>query len=147
MPASPFIRFSLSKSQLGVIARLDLAIQYSSDVSVQAQPSLEYWMPRSSRGMTAEEAQFCILARQQCPRDASISRPSKEEGAGSSGCSSHPQPCVQVKKARKQVTTGAPPRWFRTPGDTFASIASRSNVCGDCPNAPPDWNRDARIKP
>jgi hypothetical protein len=41
----------------------------------------------------------------------------------------------------------ARPRWYRTPGDTFASIASRSNVCGDWPNAPPDWKRDARIKP
>jgi hypothetical protein len=31
----------------------------------------------------------------------------------------------------------ARPRWCRTPGGTCTSIASRSNVCGDWPNAPP----------
>ena len=31
----------------------------------------------------------------------------------------------------------ARPRRCRNAGDTFASIASRSNVCGDWPNAPP----------
>jgi hypothetical protein len=59
--------------------------------------------PAKKRG-----GQAFAFSRQICPRDASVSRPSKEEGAGSAGCSSHPQPCVQVKKARKQVTTGTP---------------------------------------
>jgi len=40
----------------------------------------------------------------------------------------------------------ARPHRYRTPGDIAASIASRSNVCGDWPNAPPRWKRDARIQ-
>src|SRR5690349_24213510 len=122
------------------------------------------------------------------PGDAANFAPSANEGAGNAGCLSHPQPCVQVKKARKQITTGTPkqsgapctmvyglfralpgvpgliasvtcgiasvrldpsvgrsgPRGFARPRATsyalsisLASIASRSNVCGDWPNAPP----------
>jgi len=44
-----------------------------------------------------------------CPSLASsIAALEKSEGAGKAGCFAHPQPCVQVKKARKQVTTGPP---------------------------------------
>ena len=42
------------------------------------------------------------------PESCIINVPQEREGAGNAGCSSHPQPCVQVKKARKQVTTGTP---------------------------------------
>jgi hypothetical protein len=45
-----------------------------------------------------------------CVRVLQRSHPRKQEGAGNAGCLSHPQPCVQVKKARKQVTTGTPKR-------------------------------------
>ena len=41
-------------------------------------------------------------------RVVALARRPKSEGAGNAGCLSHPQPCVQVKKARKQVTTGTP---------------------------------------
>jgi hypothetical protein len=35
-------------------------------------------------------------------------RPSKIEGAGNAGCSPHPQPRTQSKKAYEQFTTGTP---------------------------------------
>ena len=41
-------------------------------------------------------------------RVVALARRPKSEGAGNAGCLSHPQPCVQVKNARKQVTTGTP---------------------------------------
>jgi hypothetical protein len=44
----------------------------------------------------------------KCPSLASSIAHRKSEGAGKAGCFAHPQPCVQVKKARKQVTTGPP---------------------------------------
>jgi len=34
--------------------------------------------------------------------------PQLKEGAGNAGCPLHPQPCVRMKKAHKQVTTGTP---------------------------------------
>jgi hypothetical protein len=49
-----------------------------------------------SRGM------ICPSLAKQYPR--------KTEGAGNTGCTPHPQPCVQKKKARKQVTAGTPKR-------------------------------------
>ncbi len=33
--------------------------------------------------------------------------PSPGEGVGNAGCQAHPQPCVQMKRARKQVTTSS----------------------------------------
>jgi hypothetical protein len=36
--------------------------------------------------------------------------PRKTEGAGNAGARPHPQPCVQMENARKQVTTGTPKR-------------------------------------
>src|ERR1700753_1761827 len=42
------------------------------------------------------------------PSFAGSTRLPEKEDAGNAGCTTHPQPCVQVKKARKQVTTGTP---------------------------------------
>jgi len=50
--------------------------------------------------------------RKQCP--------SNDEGAGNAGRQPHPQPCVRMEEAHKQVTTGQPlspafpARWFAT---------------------------------
>jgi hypothetical protein len=54
-----------------------------------------------------QRARLRLLAARM-PEGCVDMRPSDREGAGSTACSSHPQPCVQVKKARKQVTTGTP---------------------------------------
>jgi hypothetical protein len=43
-----------------------------------------------------------------CPSDASISPLPKKRAQGMPVQRTHPQPCVQLRKARKQVTTGTP---------------------------------------
>jgi hypothetical protein len=43
------------------------------------------------------------IPRRVCARVMRLARPSKfEEGAGNAGCTTHPQPCVQLKKARSK---------------------------------------------
>ena len=54
--------------------------------------------------------------------------PLEKEGAGNAGCATQPQPCVQMKKARKQVTTGTPKR-SGTPCAMVLRRISRSPRC------------------
>jgi hypothetical protein len=61
----------------------------------------------SSPGLTAGKHETAF-PRQDLPELLLLRRPLDSEGAGNAGCLSHPQPCVQMKKARKQVTTGTP---------------------------------------
>jgi len=57
--------------------------------------------------MTAEST-WCSVPAAGFARVVALARRPKSEGAGNAGCLSHPQPCVHMKKARKQVTTGTP---------------------------------------
>jgi hypothetical protein len=57
------------------------------------------------------------------------SPPSKSEGAGNAGCWPHPQPCVQMKKARKQVTTGSAETVRHSLRDGFSGCFVLSLVC------------------
>src|SRR5262249_48791547 len=73
---------------------------------------------RQSDGCTGTIFRCCcqLLSRRGSARSRGANAPEflldqglpKTEGAGNAGCSPHPQPCVQWKKARKQVTTGTP---------------------------------------
>ena len=65
-----------------------------------------YWVPRSSRGTTAEGVDTPSRSRgTKCPRSASFVSLSRREGAGNTGCWPHPR-VLRAKKdalcARKQ---------------------------------------------
>src|SRR5262249_28068445 len=62
-----------------------------------------------------------------CPGPA-IDHPQNERAQGMPDAWPHPQPCVQVKKARKQVTTGQPEQ-SGTPCAMVLTAASYSPWC------------------
>ena len=60
------------------------------------------------RGMTGERGYDSAFSRRGIARVLPSNTPEKTEGAGNAGCTPHPQPRVQKKKAHEQVTTGTP---------------------------------------
>jgi hypothetical protein len=71
---------------------------------------------RDKRGH--DDARLRVTATLIVPGSCRKHRPSNDEGAGNAGRQPHPQPCVRMEKAHKQVTTGQPlspafpARWF-----------------------------------
>src|SRR5689334_15908590 len=69
---------------------------------------------------TAKNTRVRIPAALIVPESCREYCPSNDEGAGNAGRQPHPQPCVRMEEAHKQVTTGQPlspafpARWFTT---------------------------------
>src|SRR5262249_46711527 len=93
-------------------------------VVLRHNPGLWLWVPDRA-SLVRDDSEFEVSSdstvKQQsghnrphsrgtkCPSDASSVTP-ENRGRRECGARSHPQPCVQWKKARKQVTTGTPKR-------------------------------------
>jgi hypothetical protein len=65
-------------------------------------------LARVSKDEEPNRAHQRVPRRGSRPGYAQDIRPERTEGVGNAGWQAHPQPCVQMKKARKQVTTVAP---------------------------------------
>jgi hypothetical protein len=139
-----------------VVARLDRAIQYAA-ASHLSQTSLEYWVARSSRAMTAVFVSFIrvgskvgtelamtvknnfALAARGARGLPEIFRPLRSEGAGNAGCALHPRSRVQNsrrKRTRAYRFSGGnptfPAQWLygllrALPGDEFVLSPSLAN--------------------
>ncbi len=77
-------------------------IQYAAASRLHHLTSLEYWVIRSSRTMTAEDVvtripqtQFLVPAARCARSFANRFAPRKSEGAGNAGCALHPRSHVQ----------------------------------------------------
>jgi hypothetical protein len=62
---------------------------------------------------------FHLPATEFRPSDPKNVVPRKTEGAGNAGRMARPQPCVQMKKAHKQVTAGSPDTFRHSPREWF----------------------------
>jgi hypothetical protein len=71
-----------------------------------ASSMLSSWPQNACHG--SEKTRVRIPAARLAPSDASISSLIKKRAQGMPVQRTHPQPCVQMEKARKQVTTGTP---------------------------------------
>jgi hypothetical protein len=80
-------------------------------------PTAEDWIASLPLAMTSAFEHASAFPQGNYLRVVGIILPPKSEGAGNAGRATHPQPCVQSKKARKQVTTGSP----RHPGTPCAN--------------------------
>src|SRR3954465_6707906 len=86
--------------------------------SGQSSASLEYWVARSSRAMTAVgERRTIAFSRRITPEVLQIISPSSNsEGAGNAGCALHP-------RSREQVCTKSAPTSIQGSGEHPTSPA------------------------